>query len=214
MPRGMVSVTASVLFGRIVLTPIMLDFLDRTPEVSITTLFVDRVVHLVDEGIDVAIRIAELSDSSLLAVRVGSVRRVLCASPAYLDRRGRPDTPADLARHDLVNFVNLSHAGEWTFYEEGKSRSFRPQSRLNVNNADVAIGAAAAGRGITRVLSYMIAPQVNSSELELVLDQFASPAVPIHVVHKEPGHTSARIRAIVDFFVERLRQEPSLNHRP
>ena len=96
-PRGMVSVTGSVLFGRIVLTPIILEFLDRMPEVSITTLFMDRVVHLVDEGIDVAIRIAELPDSTLRAARVGSVRRVLCASPAYLDRQGRPDSPRALA---------------------------------------------------------------------------------------------------------------------
>ena len=212
IPRGMVTVTASVLFGRNVLTPLMLEFLDRTPEVSITTLFVDRVVHLVDEGIDVAIRIAELPDSTLLAARVGSVRRVLCASPAYLDQQGRPGTPADLSGHDLINFVNLSHGGEWHFVRDGKPQTYKPQSRLHVNNADVAIAAATAGRGITRVLSYMIASQLESGELEIVLEPFAPPAVPVHVVHKEPGLTAARVRAVVDFLVERLRQEPSLNY--
>ena len=212
-PRGMVSVTGSLLFGRIVLTPIILEFLDRMPEVSITTLFMDRVVHLVDEGIDVAIRIAELPDSTLRAARVGSVRRVLCASPAYLDRQGRPDSPRALAGHDTINFLNQSHGGEWTLYDAGKPRPFKPQSRLLVNNADVAIAAAMAGRGITRVLSYMIAPQLASGELELVLDPFTPPAVPVHVVHKEPGLTAARIRAVVDFLIERLRKEPSLNYR-
>ena len=213
IPRGMVTVTASVLFGRNVLTPLMLEFLDRTPEVSITTLFVDRVVHLVDEGIDVAIRIAELPDSTLLAARVGSVRRVLCASPTYLDQQGRPGTPEDLSGHDLINFVNQSHGGEWHFSGDGKSQAFKPQSRLHVNNADVAIAAATAGRGITRVLSYMIASQLESGELEIVLEPFTPPAVPVHVVHKEPGLTAARVRAVVDFLVERLRQEPSLNYQ-
>jgi DNA-binding transcriptional LysR family regulator len=211
-PRGTVTVTASVLFGRMVMAPVLLDLLDRYPEISITTMFVDRVVHLVDEGVDVAIRIADLPDSSLSAVRVGSVRRVLCASPGYLAARGRPDTPAGLAGHETVDFVNMTPGGEWAFEKDGRTHRFRPQSRLRVNSADAAIAAAVRGRGITRVLSYMIGPQLEAGTLELVLDDFGPPAVPVHVVHKEPGQTSARIRAVVDHLAENLRRDTALNH--
>ena len=211
-PRGRVTVTASALFGRMVMTPVLLDLLDRYPEISLTTLFADRVVHLLDEGVDVAIRIAELPDSSLSAVRVGSVRRVLCAAPGYLETEGRPESPEDLARHATIDFVNMTPGGEWAFEANGKARRFRPRARLRVNSADAAIAAALRGRGITRVLSYMIAPQIAEGALELVLDDFAPPAVPVHVVHKEPGQTSGRVRAVVDHLVEHLRRSPALDH--
>ena len=210
-PRGPVTVTASILFGRMVLAPVLFGLLDRYPEISLNATFVDRVVHLLDEGIDVAVRIADLPDSSLSAVRVGSVRRVLCAAPAYLDARGRPAVPTDLAGHATIDFVNMTPGGDWAFERDGKAHRFRPQSRFRVNSADAALGAAADGRGITRVLSYMVAPQLASGALELVLDDFAAPAVPVHVVHKEPGQTSARIRAVVDHLVEALRADPALN---
>ena len=211
-PRGRVTVTASVLFGRMVMVPILLEILDRYPEIGIDAIYVDRVTHLLDEGIDVAIRIAELPDSTLSAVRVGSVRRVLCAAPDYLDRRGRPNAPAELKAHDIVEFVNLSHSGEWSFLRDGRPQGFRPQARFRVNNADAAIAAAAAGRGITRVLSYMIAEPLADGSLELVLDDFALPPTPVHVVHKETGQTSARVRAVVDHLAERLRGSPGLDH--
>ena len=209
-PRGVVSVTASVLFGRMLVAPALLDLLDRYPEISVRTFYVDRVVHLLEEGIDVAVRIADLPDSSLAAVRVGQVRRVLCASPDYLAQHGRPVALSDLNNHRLIDFVNLTPGGEWTFVKNGKSQGFRPRARLMVNNADPAIAAAVAGRGITRVLSYMIAPQLANRDLELVLDDIAPPAVPIHVVHKEAGQTSARVRAVVDHLVDRLRLNPSI----
>ena len=209
-PSGTVSVTASVVFGRVVLTPILLDLLDRYPDLSVSTLFVDRVVHLIDEGIDVAVRIAELPDSSLTAVRVGSVRRVLCASPAYLAARGRPRTPSDLSGHEIVGFVPMTPGGEWAFHHNGKSHGFRVAPRVSFNVADAAIAAVASGRGITRVLSYMVASHVESGALEIVLEDYEPPAVPIHVVHKEAGRTTARVRAVVDFFVEGLRGNPTL----
>lgn len=209
-PGGMVSVTASAMFGRVVLAPILLDLLDRYPDISVSTLFADRVVHLIDEGIDVAIRIAEMPDSSLTAVRVGSVRRVLCASPEYLAARGRPRAPSDLAGHEIVNFVTMTPGGEWAFEKDGKAHGFRPSSRLRLNTADAAIAAAVAGRGITRVLSYMIAPQLKEGALEILLEDYAPPSVPVHVLHKEPGQTSARVRAVVDHFVQHLRRNPVL----
>ncbi len=209
-PSGMVSVTASVLFGRIVLAPILLNLLDRYPDISVSTLFVDRVVHLVDEGIDVAVRIAELPDSSLTAVRVGSVRRVLCASPGYLETHGRPRTPSELVDHVIINFVIMTPGGEWAFDKDGKPHSYRPPSRLLLNTADAAIAAAVADRGITRVLSYMIAPYLQSGALEIVLEDYEPRPVPIHVLHKEPGQTSARVRAVVDYLVQRLQTDPAL----
>lgn len=209
-PSGMVTVTASVRFGHIVLLPILLELLDRHRDLSVSTVFVDRVAHLIDEGIDVAVRIAELPDSSLTAIRVGSVRRVLCAAPDYLAARGHPDAPADLSDHAIINFAIMAPGGEWALVKDGKAHPFRPPSRLLLNTADAAIAAAVAGRGITRVLSYMIADQVASGALAIVLEDYEPPAVPIHVVHKEAGQTSARVRAVVDHFVRRLRLHPAL----
>ena len=210
-PRGTVSVSASAMFGRMILAPILLDLLDRYPEISITTLFVNRVVHLIDEGIDVVVRIGELPDSSLSAIRVGAIRRVLCASPEYFETRGRPNAPSDLTGHEIIDFVHSTPGGEWTFVKDGASHAFRPRSRLRLNSADPAIAGAVDGRGITRVLSYMIAPQLRLRELEIVLDDYEPPAVPIHVLHKEPGQTSARVRAVVDHLAQSLRKHPALD---
>lgn len=209
-PSGLVTVTASVLFGRMIVAPALMDLLDKYQKLSVTSVFVDRVVHVVDEGIDVAVRIAELPDSSLAAVRVGAVRRVLCASPDYLARKGRPDCPADLAEHDIIMFSSMVPTREWAFSHNGKSQRYKPNHRLQTNTADVAINASLAGRGLTRVLSYMIAGHVESGALEIVLEDFEPPIVPVHVVHKELGHTSARVRAVVDHLVETLRQNRAL----
>ena len=210
-PSGQVSVTASVMFGRMAMVPALIGLLDHYPDISVSTLFVDRVVHLIEEGIDVAIRIGDMPDSTLTAVRAGSVKRVLCASPAYFADRGRPKKPTDLARHDLISFINLTAGGEWDFERKGKVRTVKVWSRLHFNTADAAIAAALADRGITRLLSYMIAPYVRSGALEVVLEKDEPPPMPVHVVHKEAGQTSARIRAVVDFLVDHLRAYPALN---
>ena len=210
MPTGSVSLTASVMFGRLVLTPILFDLLNRYPDISVTTMFVDRIVHMVDEGVDVAVRIASLPDSSLTAVKVGSVRRVLCASPDYLILHGRPCGPADLDGHRIVDFVNMTPGGEWRFEKDGKPLPFRPTSRLRVNSADSAIAAAVAGQGVTRVLSYMIREEIEAGTLEVVLGDYEPPPVPVHVVHKEAGQTSARVRAVVDHLAKALRRSPAL----
>jgi len=210
-PSGLVTVTASLLFGRIILSRILLDLLESYPDISVRCLFVDRVVHMLDEEVDVAVRIGELPDSSLSATRVGGVQRVLCASPDYLDEHGRPSDPHDLATHKTIDFVNMTRNGAWTFHGNGTSSTFKPCSRFLLNCADVAIDAALAGRGITRVLSYMVAAHVKAGTLETVLDDFAPPAVPVHVVHKELGQTSALVRTVVDHFVERLKKEPAIH---
>jgi DNA-binding transcriptional LysR family regulator len=205
--RGTISVTAPVMFGRMHVAEHLFSFLDLHPDVSITTFFVDRVVDIVDEGLDVAVRIAELPDSSLSATRVGSIRRVLCASPDYLAERGMPASPADLAGHDTIAFSAAGPGVEWTFQQAGKRMSHKPRSRFHANKADVAISAALDGHGITRVLSYMIAPHLERGSLRLVLDDVGPPPVPVHVVHKETGHTSARVRAVFDFLADRLRED-------
>ncbi len=209
-PSGNVSVTGSVMFGRMMITPILLELQDRFPEISISTLFLDRIVHMIDEGIDVAVRIAELPDSSLSAIRVGRVRRVLCASPGYLASHGRPRLPQDLTRHEIICFDQEAQRREWVFHQKSGLYHFKVKSRLQFNLADPAIVAAIAGRGITRVLSYMIAPHLESGALEIVLEAFEPPPVPVHVVHKETGGTTARVRAVVDFLAEHLRGNPVL----
>lgn len=209
-PRGNVTVTGSAMFGSIIVTPILLDLLDRYPDLSVSTMFVDRIVHVVDEGIDVAVRIADLPDSSLTAVRVGAVRRVLCAAPSYLQDHGIPEEPADLDNHDIVHFSSMAPPREWDFEKDGRQTRYRPFSRLSVNTAAAAITAAELGKGITRVLSYMIAPQVAAGSLQIVMPDFEPPVVPVHVVHKEAGHTSARVRAVIDHLVQHLRRHPVL----
>ncbi len=212
-PSGTVAVTASVLFGRMIVAPALFDLLDKYQDISVTSFFVDRVVHVVEEGMDVAVRIAELPDSSLAAVRVGAVRRVLCASPEYLRRRGRPKNPSDLANHDIIKFTSMTPGREWEFSNDGKVQRYKPTSRLHTNTADVGINAAIAGRGLTRVLSYMVAAHVEQGALEIVLEDFEPAIVPVHVVHKESGHTTARVRAVVDHLVAALRQNKALVQR-
>ncbi|WP_437672864.1 LysR family transcriptional regulator [Sorangium sp. So ce131] len=208
--RGQLAVTAPVMFGRMFVAPVLFDFLSRHPGVSARTLLVDRVVDLLEEGLDVAVRIAHLPDSSLSAIRVGAVRRVVCASPGYLAARGAPRTPADLARFDTISFSLAGSPVEWVFGSGAKVERIDPPSQLVVNTVDVGIAAALAGRGLVRVLSYQIGPELSDGRLEIVLSEFEPPPVPIHVVHPEGRRAAARVRAFVDFLVERLRSEPWL----
>lgn len=204
-PRGAVTITASVMCGRIVVAPILHRLLDAYPEISITTLFVDRIVHLIDEGIDIAIRFGELPNASLLATRVGSTRRVLCASPDYLSKSGRPMSPQELSNHQTIDLVSMKHHGQWQFHKDGKILSFRPNSRLQVNTPDMAIASALDGRGIVRVASYMVAEEVRCGELEIIMEDYEPPFVPLHVIRREIGRPSGRVRLIYDELVEQLR---------
>ncbi|WP_437645515.1 LysR family transcriptional regulator [Sorangium sp. So ce362] len=205
--RGQIGVTAPVMFGRMFVAPVVFDFLARHPRVSARTLLVDRIVDMLDEGLDVAVRIAHLPDSSLTAIRVGSVRRVVCASPGYLAARGAPAAPADLAQRDTISFSPTGAPAEWSFASGARVEKVLPPSQLLVNTADVAIAAAVAGRGLARVLSYQIGPELRDGRLSIVLPAFEPPPVPIHVVHAEGRRAAARVRAFVDFLVERLRSE-------
>jgi DNA-binding transcriptional LysR family regulator len=209
-PRGTLTLTAPVLFGQLYVTPILVSYLQQFPEVDAQCLFLDRVVNVVEEGIDVAVRIGELPDSSLQAVRVGRVRRVLVASPAYLQARGLLQRPEDLAGHTIVSAAGVNPVSEWRFNDAGTAQVQRLQPRMRTTTNDSAIAAAVAGLGIARLLSYQVAAQVRSGALQPVLEAFESAPLPVHVVHHEGRRATQKVRAFVDLAVERLRGDPGL----
>lgn len=205
---GELAVTASQLFGRLFVLPIVTGFLDRHPAVSVRTLFVDRVVSLVEEGIDVAFRIGELPSSSMLARRVGSVRRMVCASPDYLARRGIPEVPADLAGHELIAATASFSVSEWRFGGPGGRTAVGVAPRLVTSSNDAAIDAAVGGWGLTQVLSYQVAPQLADGRLQVVLARHEPEPLPVHIVHAEGRRASAKLRAFVDVAADALRANP------
>lgn len=209
-PRGQLAVTAPVLFGRMFVMPGILDYLRRYPDVAISAAFLDRVVNLLEEGMDIGVRIGELPDSTARAIGVGHVRRVVCASPAYLRRHGVPHAPAALAGHAVVAASPVSASPEWKFFAGKKTISVRVQPRLTVTNNEAAIVAALQGFGVTRLLSYQVAPHVASRELRIILDEYEPPRLPIHVMHLEGRQASAKVRTFVDLLVDRLRADKAL----
>ncbi|MCA1323378.1 LysR substrate-binding domain-containing protein [Herbaspirillum sp. alder98] len=211
-PRGRLMVTAPVLFGRMFVTPVVVEYLRRYPEVTVSALFLDRVVNLIEEGLDVGVRIGHLPDSSLQAIRVGQVRSVLCASPAYLKQHGMLSAPDDLMRHTLIA-PGMTPQVEWKFMRDARSMSLKVTPRLVVTSMDAAIEAARSGFGIARVLSYQIAPWVATGELQVVLDPFETAALPIHVIHREGRQSAAKVRSFVDMVVQALRADAALGHR-
>ncbi len=206
-PQGHLTITASVTFGRSALAPIVAEFLRRHPRVTVSTLLLDRVTNLVEEGIDLAVRIGPLPDSTLVARRVGSVQRVLVASPDYLARRGMPAQPADLRLHAMIAFTGLMPNREWRFLDgkSGNSVSFMP--RLEINDAVTAIRMAEDGDGITVALSYMVADQLHSGRLALVLTEMTPPPVPVHLVYPQNRMIAPKLRAFIDFTAPRLAAE-------
>ena len=209
-PRGTLTLTAPVLFGHLYVTPVLVRYLQQYPEVDAQCLFLDRVVNVVEEGIDVAVRIGELPDSSLQAVRVGRVRRVLVAAPAYLKAQGVPLRPEDLARHAIVSASGVTPVSEWRFNDAGKPLLQRMHSRMRTTTNDSAIAAAVAGLGITRLLSYQVASHVRSGALQVLLEDFESAPLPVHVVHHEGRRATQKVRAFIDLAVDMLRVDPAL----
>lgn len=209
-PTGVLTVTASVLFGQIYIMPIITEFLEEFPDVTGRMLFLDRVTNLVDEGIDVAIRIGQLPDSSYSATKVGSVRRVICGAPDYFERKGVPLVPTDLSNHRVIAASSAGTSLEWRFGPDKKS-AIHVRPKLYCNSNEAAIGAARAGWGLTRVLSYQIGPDLLAGTLQIVLEDFEEGPLPIHVVHPEGRNASAKVRAFVDFATARLRTNRLIN---
>jgi DNA-binding transcriptional LysR family regulator len=207
VPQGMLRITAPVQFGQRFLAPVLRDYLDAYPAVRAEALFVDRIVDLIGEGLDVALRIGDLPDSSLTATRIGAVRRVTVASPDYLERHGRPAAPGDLAHHRVIFPSATGGALAWDYVAVGRQRAIRLKPALNVNTMQGAIDAAIAGWGVTRVLSYQVGDAIASGALAEVLVESEDREMPIHLVHSEGRRAAAKIRAFIDLAAQRLRAE-------
>jgi DNA-binding transcriptional LysR family regulator len=204
-PRGRLRISAPIVFGQRHVAPIVTAFLDLYPEVTAELSLVDRAVDLIEEGIDVAVRISHLASSSLVARRLGAVRRVLVASPDYLAHRGLPADPDDLAHHEIVLFMSQASGADWKFTgADGSERTVRVSGRFQVDRAEAAIAAARAGRGILSALSYQVAPDLVSGALVRVLDRFERPPIPVHLVYPGGRLITPRLRAFLDFAAPRL----------
>lgn len=209
-PRGHLAVTAPVLFGKIYVMPVITAYQMTYRETTVSALFIDRVVNLVEEGLDVGIRIGPLPDSALRAIRVGQVRPVVCASPAYLKKYGSPKSPADLVQHPIIASTSLPTGSEWTFTKGKEKINVRLSPRILVNTNDGALEAAKSGFGLTRLISYQVANELAAGTLETVLTDFEEASLPVHVIHREGRHGSAKVRSFVDLAVERLRANTAL----
>jgi DNA-binding transcriptional LysR family regulator len=205
-PRGEIVVTAPIVFGRLHMLPVVVAFLRDFPEIDVRLVLTDRIAHFIEDHVDVALRIGSLPDSSLVATRLGGVRLVACASPAYLATRPAPAQPADLAGHACITFAGLMSPTAWRFGTGRRERAVAIRSRLVVNTAEAAIDAAVAGLGITRVLSYQITAALRAGALQTVLGDHAPPPSPVSLVHAGQGLMPLKTRAFLDFATERLRR--------
>jgi DNA-binding transcriptional LysR family regulator len=204
-PKGDLVVTAPTMFGRLHVLPVVTTFLTALPEVSVELMLTDRVTHFLDDLVDVALRIGDLPDSSLIATRLGAVRRVTCASPAYLAPRAAPAVPQDLVDHDVISFESVSSPTTWRYWSDGKEIAVLLRSRLSVNTIDAAIDAGLAGAGVIRTLSYQVADHVRDDLLQLLLEEFEPTPRPVHLVYGKRNRLPLKLRAFVDFVVPRLR---------
>ncbi|MFJ9993541.1 LysR family transcriptional regulator [Pseudomonas putida] len=204
-PKGELAVTAPTLFGRKFVMPSIVRYLQQYPEVDVSAFFLDRVVNMVEEGMDVAVRIGQLPDSGLKALRVGKVRRMLCAAPEYLARHGIPTHPSELHEHVVIATTNLSPRAGWRFGVTDDPTMVRMKPRLTVTSNDGAIAAACAGLGIARLLSYQVVEEIASGRLQVVLAEFEESPWPIHILHRESKYGSAKVRAFIDMLAAEVR---------
>ena len=204
-PRGDLTVTAPIVFGRLHVLPVAIEFLKAYPDIDIRVAFADRVVNLQEDDVDLAIRIGDLPDSSLVATRVGAIRRVVCGSPAYFAHRGTPKSPGELSTHDCITFDGLMSPDAWKFAVGKSIVSVAIHSRLIVNTAEAAIDAAIAGIGITRVLSYQVASALRAGTLALALRDFEPKPWPVSLVYAGQGLLPLKLRAFLDFAAPRLK---------
>ena len=209
-PIGQLRITCSNEFGRIYVTPILTDFLDTYPDVRAEVLMVDRIVNIIEEGFDIAVRIGPLPPSGLSAVRVGRVRRVVCGAPAYFAKHGLPQSPIDLQSHRVVSVSPLTPLAEWRFGRD-MQEVVRVNSRLTVSSVASGIAIARQGWGLCRVLSYQIGPDLEAGTLQTVLEDHEPEPLPIHLVHVEGRRAAAKVRSFIDFAVGRLRSISVLN---
>lgn len=203
-PKGVLTVAAPIAFGRLHVVPVVAEFLREHPDIDVRLRLSDALADLREEPVDVAVRIGALPGSSLLARRVGTVRRVVCASPAYLARRGTPARLEDLAAHDCVTFDGLAAPDRWELGAGRAARSAPVRSRLVVNTAEAAVDAAVAGVGLTTAISYQVAAAEQAGALVRVLQAFERDPAPVHLVHARPPPLPRKLRAFLDHAAPRL----------
>ncbi len=201
-PSGRLVVSAPVGFGRLHVSPVMSAYLKRYPEVSAELRLADRMVNLVEDGIDLAVRIGHLADSSLVARQVGEMRRIVVASSDYLQQRGEPNTPEAVASHETIQFGAMTASPDWRFVEDGREIRVACTPRFTTNSADAAIQYAEQGGGLTRVLAYQAADAIKGGRLKLVLAQFEQPPLPIHIVYPTSRLLSAKVRTFIDLVTD------------
>ena len=201
-PSGRLVVSAPVGFGRLHVSPVMSAYLKRYPDVSAELRLADRMVNLVEDGIDLAVRIGHLADSSLVARHVGEMRRIVVASSGYLKQRGEPDTPEAVASHETIQFGAMTASPDWRFVEDGREIRVACTPRFTTNSADAAIQYAEQGGGLTRVLAYQAADAIKGGRLKLVLAQFEQPPLPIHIVYPTSRLLSAKVRTFIDLVTD------------
>ena len=207
VPRGELTVTAPVVFGRLHILPVVCEFLAAFTEIQVRMTLTDRNLSLVEDQIDMAVRIGELPDNRQIATRVGAVRRVVCGSPAYFAAHGVPQTPEDLVRHLCVTFSRIHTGISWLFaWRGGARRVISPSCRLYVNSGEAAVAAAIAGVGVTNVLSYQAAQAVKEGKLELILTDYQPAPIPVHLLHSKKGRLPYKMRHFLDFAAPRIRR--------
>ena len=204
-PRGELSVSAPITLGRVYLQPVLAEFLATFPEVDVQLSLQDRAVNLLEEHVDVALRIGALADSSLIAVRVGEIVRVVCASPAYLKSRGTPKSPGDLSAHHCISYPPIQSPTTWRFKGDQTEHVVPVRSRLIVSDLESACDAARAGVGITVAFSYHVAESIKSRELTPLLQDFQPPPLPVSFVYSPNRFMPLKLRAFLDFALPRLR---------
>lgn len=201
-PVGRLVISAPVGFGRLHVSPMVTAYLKRYPDVGADLRLSDRMINLVEEGVDLAVRIGHLPDSTLVARHVGEMRRIVVASKDYLNARGEPKRPADIAAHDTIQFGAISATPDWRFLEQGEEVRVSPRPRFSSNSADAAIQYAEAGGGLTRVLAYQAAAALKAGRLTIVLAKFEQPPLPIHIVYPTSRLLSAKVRTFIDLVTE------------
>jgi DNA-binding transcriptional LysR family regulator len=206
MLKGELVLSAPIALGRFYLVPIVADFLKEHPNVDARMMLADRRLNMIEDHVDIGLRVGELNDFSLIAKKVGAVQRVVCASPSYLARRGTPKTLQELKDHDCITFENTLSAQSWTFKIGTTEKAFPIHSRLVVSTAEAATDAAVSGLGLTRMLDYQVDHQRRTGSLKLVLSTFPQPPKPVHLIYQAGRHLPLKIRTFLDFAAPRLKQ--------
>jgi len=205
MPRGDLLITAPIMFGKLHVMPIVLAFLAAYPDVNVRVVLFDHVIDLVENHVDVAVRIGHLPDSGMVAARIGEIHWLVCASPAYLATHGTPVAPDDLAKHNCIGFEGLQMVRSWPFGRGADAKIVAIKPRFTANTAEAVIEAAIAGIGIARLTSYQAAGAIRAGQLISLLREYAPPPLPVHLVHTGPPLVPLKMRTFLDFAGPRLK---------